>query len=252
MSVELQDTAELCFHSYTPPILRAATVQSAFEFLFSPKGASSPLLDFIMRTLWPTMCEEGELLSALNWIWMTLDERARIRVQRFVADFIEANMRRLMTNTGFCGSLRQWAVSTGQDGALKLLDALPTLQSALTGSGSNSSVPFPKMAGAPDFVQYTPETIAEQLTLIDHRVLAPVTPQELMSLGWTKKDKEVRAPAVLAVISRFNAFSDFVRGDILAARDAAVRSRRMRLWIDVQKQCLNLNNFNAVMALSGA
>lgn len=273
-TVDLQNTADLQFHSYAPPILRAATPVSALEFLFSSKGAASPLLDFIMHTMWPTFCDEADILHALDHMWTAMvDDVARQRFQRFVLTFVQENAARAASSPPFQSALRELLVAAGQDLALKQLTAAvmlrgdegapaPALRSTpssdavlrnehrkLSGGRGSSS---PHTAPAVDLLQYTPETIAEQLMIIDHRVLLPVTTKELMTLAWTKKDKEQRAPGVLAVSARFNAFADFVRSDIVMHRDSALRARHAKMWIDVQKQCFNLSNFNAVMALSAA
>jgi hypothetical protein len=252
-TVDLQDTADLQFYTYSPPILRGATVTSALEFLCGRKGAKSPLLDFIMHTLWPSFCDEAEILHALELTWSSLiDDAARARFQNFLAAFVQENHKRFNTSNAFGAQLRDWLVSTSQATALKVYHALPALHSALGSAVSDAVKPLPLGRSAVDLLLYSPETAAEQLTLIDHRILAPVSASELLGRGWTKKEKDVLAPGVMGVIARFNTFSDFVRSDIVMGRDIATRSRRLKFWVDVQKQCFNLNNFHSVMALSGA
>jgi hypothetical protein len=93
-TVDLQNTPELLFYSFAPPILRAATLTSAIEFLFSAKGAMSPLLDYILHSLWTTFCDEVEIVNALQWTSTTLvDENSRSRFSRFVCDFVQVGKR---------------------------------------------------------------------------------------------------------------------------------------------------------------
>jgi hypothetical protein len=55
------------------PIIRAArSFLVALEFFVSSKGARAELLDYILGTMWPSMCGVSELISALQSVWSAL------------------------------------------------------------------------------------------------------------------------------------------------------------------------------------
>ena len=61
------------------------------------------------------------------------------------------------------------------------------------------------------FLELNSRLIAEQLTLLESDLLRNITIPEFLKLAWTKKDKETRAPRLLAYINWFNIVSRWVR-----------------------------------------
>lgn len=254
--VDLQNSADMKFQSFNPPILRCATLSSALEFMISPKGAQSPLLSYMLEVTWPTFCDESELLSSVQWLWSErvdkADESTRARLEAYLHGLCAENQRRLGSSS-ISNELIDWLSDAGQMDCVKLLKSASS-GTAIPSSQSSSAAAVGGGGGvaAVDLFSFTPEAIAEQLTLVDWSLLAQVHSSELIGQGWTKRDKDVLAPNVLAFVGRFNCLSDFVRGDILLCPDMASRNRRLRLWLDVQKQCFNLNNFNCCFSINAA
>lgn len=56
-------------------------------------------------------------------------------------------------------------------------------------------------------LKISPDDIANQLTLLDLQCFKEIKPEELSSCGWTKTNKAVIAPNVVAFIKRFNRVS---------------------------------------------
>jgi len=48
------------------------------------------------------------------------------------------------------------------------------------------------------------EEVARQLTLIEYDLFKAIKPWECLGQAWTKKDKEIKAPNIIAMIKRFN------------------------------------------------
>jgi hypothetical protein len=60
------------------------------------------------------------------------------------------------------------------------------------------------LTGAVGLVDLNPEEVARQLTLIEYDLYKAIKPWECLNQAWTKKNKEEKAPNILAVIKRFN------------------------------------------------
>ncbi len=243
--VDLQNTPDLKFVSFSPPILRGcSSFATALEFFASPKGRQSPLLDFILGTTWPSMCEPPECFAALQSVWTSAaessPETAR-RLQAFVRNTVAENAQRFAASSVAAVMCDWLALVGGQEESIKLLQSQRNsggLQVEATAAAVAAG------AGYVDVGNFSAETIAEQLTLIDHQNLAAIRLSEL--LAWVKGDKS--SPALQWFTARFNELSAFVRGDIISGADVAARNRRLKLWVEVQKQLFNLNNFNGAMA----
>lgn len=46
--------------------------------------------------------------------------------------------------------------------------------------------------------------IAEQMTLLDHKIFMAIRSEEFLGMAWMKQDKGDRAPNILLITKRFN------------------------------------------------
>lgn len=76
-----------------------------------------------------------------------------------------------------------------------------------------------------------------------------IKPSELIGQAWNKKDKEVLAPNVLAMIYRFNQVNHWVMRTVVETENHAERVDVILFFLEVLRELYALNNFNGVMEL---
>lgn len=94
-----------------------------------------------------------------------------------------------------------------------------------------------------------PEELARQITLVDSQLYRKIKPGEFLHSGWTKADKELKSPGILAMINSFNVVSRWVSTQILMQPDLKQRAITLNRVICIAQHCYEYNNFNGVMEI---
>lgn len=94
--------------------------------------------------------------------------------------------------------------------------------------------------------------LAAQITILDFKVFTNIQTEELESCGWTKKDKCIIAPNIVAFTRRFNNISFWVVQEILNGVTPKDRADVLSHFIKLAKKLHEFNNLHSLFAIISA
>ncbi|KAI1078560.1 ras GEF [Whalleya microplaca] len=100
----------------------------------------------------------------------------------------------------------------------------------------------------PSILDFDPLEIARQLTLRQMNIFCSILPEELLGSQWMKKHG-VDSPNVKAMSGFSTDLSNLVADTILQYPDVKKRATVIKQWIKIAHQCLDLNNYDGLMAI---
>lgn len=106
-----------------------------------------------------------------------------------------------------------------------------------------------KDTGAPlSILDFDPLELARQFTIKESRIFCSILPEELLAQEWTKKSGSL-AVNVRAMSTLSTDFATLVADTILQSEDVKRRATVIKHWVKVAKKCLELNNYDSLMAI---
>ncbi|CAF0742957.1 unnamed protein product [Rotaria sp. Silwood1] len=102
------------------------------------------------------------------------------------------------------------------------------------------------------FEQIAVSDLAEQMTLIDHKLFCALDSEELLLQGWMKPGRDDLAPNVALISRRFNEMCRLVITEILSQPTINGRIQCIEKWGTVADICRYLRNFNGVLQIMAA
>ncbi|KAF2142597.1 uncharacterized protein K452DRAFT_226758 [Aplosporella prunicola CBS 121167] len=96
-------------------------------------------------------------------------------------------------------------------------------------------------------LDFDPLELARQFTLIESRIFCSIQPEELLASEWTKKNG--RAVNVRAMSKLSTDLTNLVADTILQLEEPKKRAVIIKQWVKVAAKCLELNNYDSLMAI---
>lgn len=105
-----------------------------------------------------------------------------------------------------------------------------------------------KSGAAVSILDFDPLELARQLTIKESRIFCSILPEELLASEWTKKSASM-AVNVRAMSTISTDLANLVVDCILQMEDTAKRAKLIKHWVKVANKCLELNNYDSLMAI---
>ncbi|KAK9468177.1 ras guanine nucleotide exchange factor domain-containing protein [Lipomyces arxii] len=103
---------------------------------------------------------------------------------------------------------------------------------------------------APMILEFDPLELARQITIKESRLFCQIVPEELLSQEFSKKSGRSTAVNVKAMSSLSTDLANYISETVLAGDvPIKVRTTIIRHWIRVAEKCLELKNYNCLMAI---
>ncbi|KAK9480337.1 ras guanine nucleotide exchange factor domain-containing protein [Lipomyces japonicus] len=105
----------------------------------------------------------------------------------------------------------------------------------------------------PNILDFDPLELARQITIKESRLFCKIVPEELLGQEFSKKAGKSNAMNVKAMSSLSTDLANFV-GDTILAGNVPLKTRMnyIKHWIRVAEKCLQLKNYNCLMAITCA
>ena len=258
----------LTTHESTPDAVFVSTFYLTFRLFCSPKQLAEALIDRFDYVGESPHIASPVRLRVYNafkgWLeshWRDETDREAIALVQSFADFKLSSI--LPTAGKRLVELSQKVSST--DGTL-----VPRLVSSMGKTSTSISqfipvdAPLPtpvmsksstyalnnwKMGGScPTILDFDPLEVARQLTIRQMTVFCSIMPEELLGSQWMKKGG-ADSPNVKAMSSFSTDLSNLVADTILQYNEVKKRATVIKQWIKIASQCLELNNYDALMAI---
>lgn len=118
----------------------------------------------------------------------------------------------------------------------------------LTKSQTNSLAAWKTGGNCPGILDFDPLEIARQLTVKQMNIFCSILPEELLGSRWMKRGG-AGSPNVKAMTALSTEVSNLVAETILHYNEAKKRAAVIKQWIKIGHQCLELHNYDALMAI---
>ncbi|KJE94870.1 hypothetical protein CAOG_05436 [Capsaspora owczarzaki ATCC 30864] len=104
-------------------------------------------------------------------------------------------------------------------------------------------------SGRANVLDFSAKDVARQITLRDSIVFRRVRVSELLGSAWSREDRQMTCPNLMALIKQFNEVSHWCSTSILNEPTASGRADVITKFIKLLKHLFSLNNFCSMIAI---
>jgi hypothetical protein len=258
----------LTTHESTPDAMFVSTFYLTFRLFCTPKMLAESLLerfDYVGEAPHMASAVRLRVYNAFKgWLeshWRDeLDREALPIIQQF-AEFklssvlpsagkrlLELSLRVMSMDGTLVPRLVSSMGKTSTSISLYIPADTPIPASVLSKSQTNLLNNWKAGGTCPTVLDFDPLEIARQLTIKQMTVFCSIMPEELLGSQWMKKGG-VDAPNVKAMSSFSTELSNLVADTILQYSEVKKRASVIKQWIKIANQCLELHNYDALMAI---
>mmetsp|Transcript_7946 Transcript_7946/g.33428 ORF Transcript_7946/g.33428 Transcript_7946/m.33428 type:complete len:1282 (+) Transcript_7946:71-3916(+) len=235
-------------------------LEEVLEFMLFSPSASSDLRDRFFLTYWK-FTSGKEILGCLRKFWRGYPQPLpghKQRVASFLVDWVRSAplCDGMLDDQELIKELELFEKNVSQCSDVGNADQLGCELARLPALVQSDTCDSIKLAVDPVEAiglhrKYKPVVVAQQLTLLHSNCLLQVKPYELLrkvSSSSTAEDY----PNLMKMITQNTSLSHWVSREVLQQDEVKERSKTIRYFIDVASICKELQNYNAVMAITGA
>jgi hypothetical protein len=124
----------------------------------------------------------------------------------------------------------------------------PVPATSLSKSQQNLLSVWKSGGASPNVLDFEPIELARQLTVKQMNIFCAISPEELLASQWMKNGG-VDAPNVKAMSALSTDISNLVADTILQYSEIKKRAAVLKQWIKIAHHCLELNNYDGLMAI---
>ncbi|CDH58755.1 ras guanine-nucleotide exchange protein [Lichtheimia corymbifera JMRC:FSU:9682] len=218
-----------------------------------------PLIEFVTGSLMQVMAAPGKrMMELVRKCFTSKGQMGTTRKLSYTSDSIRPPLHKQPS-----GSHLSLASGTSLFSTLTLFEDHHSVDSS-----SSSVAPTPNIArslrntlrkamnqgmlSSVHVSEFEPIELARQLTLMESSLFCQIQPNEMIGQEFKKKVGNSTAVHVKAMIHRSTQITKWVSDTILNETDAKKRAHMIKFWIKVGDQCLQLRNYNTLMAIRSA
>ncbi|KAJ3449290.1 ras guanine nucleotide exchange factor a [Anaeramoeba flamelloides] len=234
--VRFRDAFVMTYQSFMKPEQLLAKLKQRYNV--PPKKTNENDKDWlIMKDM-----IQVRVVSALNsWIksgWADIDNKLLYRLIDFIKTTIVPT--RKASGEKLIKLINDMKASKETSGTITIKDKIP-------------EVIIPKNLFRNDFtlLEVDEFEFARQFTLYVFELFQNIKPSELVTEAWSKKGLRTKATNVLALINKFNEYSNYCATQIVQPLTVKDRVKMYARFLKIGKYFLEMNNFDSIMSTIG-
>ncbi|KZF25817.1 ras GEF [Xylona heveae TC161] len=246
-------TFVLTFRLFTTPTLFAKALIDRYDYISESPQAAEPVrfriyqvFKYWLENQWRHDCDS----EALDLILRFASEKLETSIPSAGKRLGElANKVSMESDAALNGSMEFTAEkSTQSSRPSSSSETVPAPPPAVSKSQLSVLRNWKAGTGTASIIDFDCLEVARQLTLKESKVFCAIQPAELLGTEWTKRRGSM-AVNVRAMSTLSTDLANLVADTILQLGEPKKRAAVVKQWIKIAKECLNLQNYDSLMAI---